>query len=244
MAAATEGVAQRLAANREVEVARNGYDEEEVASVRREVSGSSRSSRFRLCHVGSMYVLNGGTAFLDGLACAVSRSKEFAREASVAFIGDADVSFRDAVVRRGLSGTASFAGASSHDAGLREAASSEAGLVLVGEYPGAWARLPVKLYEYLGLGLPVVAVAPEGLCDRIVRDAGGIVARPGDPEGICAALLSAHGDWRAGRLRACGDPGRLYTRRASVRILAGLLDRACAGRPASGTLDPMRGGRS
>ena len=60
------------------------------------------------------------------------------------------------------------------------------------------------MFEYLAAERPVLAVVPpDGAAAQLVRDTGaGVVAAPEDVDGIRAALLELHAQWRAGRLDA------------------------------------------
>lgn len=60
-------------------------------------------------------------------------------------------------------------------------------LPLKGAYAGAC--VPSKLYEYLNIGIPILASLPEGSAKRIVQDNGyGVVCRDGDIEGLRAGF--------------------------------------------------------
>ena len=90
------------------------------------------------------------------------------------------------------------------------AAMREADLLLVLDAPGQSSPfLPSKLVEYFGAGAPIAALTPPGTSARLLREAGGWVADPGDPEGVARMLVQAADGAR--------DPEAWRSRSASVR---------------------------
>ena len=71
--------------------------------------------------------------------------------------------------------------------------------VLVGfSGKGSELQVPAKLFDYLGVGRPVLALAPErGAIGEVMRQSGvnGALCSPDDPEEIAAGI----GAWRPGR---------------------------------------------
>jgi len=99
----------------------------------------------------------------------------------------------------------------------------------------ATASLPGKLFEYLGCGRPILAVVPEASeVAHVLGDTGGAVrVEPGDVAGLAQTLLA----WLRGE--AGVEPPRgieRYSRAATARRLASVLDAAAEGR----RLEPLR----
>ncbi len=91
-------------------------------------------------------------------------------------------------------------------------------------------HVPVKLYEYLRAGRPILALCPPGASARLIEEArGGWVVPPGDREALRRVLALAYGDWEAGRMLPAPDPGvaQRFDRSRSVARLALILKRAC-----------------
>jgi glycosyltransferase involved in cell wall biosynthesis len=112
----------------------------------------------------------------------------------------------------------------------------DACLVPLAGVPQLQETIPSKLFEVMACETPVVA-AVAGEAARVVREAGcGVVARPGDPASIAAAIRGMAA-LDAGRRRAMGAGGRDYVRRhynrevLSERYLE-LLARVAAEHPA------------
>lgn len=94
---------------------------------------------------------------------------------------------------------------------------------------GSEFQVPSKLFEYLGIGRPILALAPRhgAICDVVMR--GGVpgeVCDPDDPRGIADAIVRLES-------RACGpnlpreSANSLYHRREQVAQIARLIDEAC-----------------
>lgn len=99
----------------------------------------------------------------------------------------------------------------------------------------ATASLPGKLFEYLGCGRPILAVVPEKSEVALVLDevGGGVRSEPGDIAGLAAVLLG----WLRGEARVAPPRGiDRYSRAATARRLAQVLDAAADGRP----LEPLK----
>lgn len=56
--------------------------------------------------------------------------------------------------------------------------------------------LPMKMFEAMGMGLPVVLAAPDGEASRLLLDTGaGVWVPPEDPAALADAVSSLRGDW-------------------------------------------------
>ena len=66
---------------------------------------------------------------------------------------------------------------------------SAASHVLVVIQPDTTVQVPAKLYEYVGLRRPILALAEDGAVARVVRDGDfGLVVSPTNVDGIATAL--------------------------------------------------------
>ena len=65
--------------------------------------------------------------------------------------------------------------------------------VLVVIQPDTTLQVPAKLYEYIGLRRPILALAEDGAVARVVRDGGfGLVAPPTNVGSIAEALTDLY----------------------------------------------------
>lgn len=113
-----------------------------------------------------------------------------------------------------------------HDA-LRLVARSDVGLVVLADLPCVHGT-PAKLYEYLGIGIPVLFVGPEhGHAQSLIAEArAGVVVPYSDTAAIAQALTSFADAKAAGALGAHirREVVSRYERRAEAAELARVLD--------------------
>jgi glycosyltransferase involved in cell wall biosynthesis len=95
-------------------------------------------------------------------------------------------------------------------------------LFLLRDMPGIDDMIPARLYEYLRLGKPILAVAPDGAAKDLVERNGGTVIHPADVDGLAAQLEAI----TRGRLPAGADATSPEVTRFSRRAQALELGRA------------------
>lgn len=141
---------------------------------------------------------------------------------------------------RGLAGWArvDFLGWLDRSAVAYRLGRARAGLVLLQPVPHYQANYPVKLFEYMAAGLPVVA-ADLPLCREVVAGADcGLVVDSRDPAAIAGAirwLLEHPGDAEAMGRRGRAAVEQRYTWQAEARTLLSLYDRLHPEQPGGGT---------
>jgi glycosyltransferase involved in cell wall biosynthesis len=167
----------------------NGYDPENfVAHTVRPASGRV----LEVVHTGEIYASRSPGPFLE----AVDRLNSAAlagRSIRVRFIGKiGSRHLRDEIeehIRRGLSAVVSLEEPVPYLQSTR--AIAQADLLLLLDSPGRRAGVPAKLYEYIGAGRPILAMAePESDVAWVLRESGlpHRVAPPRDPGAIGQAL--------------------------------------------------------
>lgn len=122
-------------------------------------------------------------------------------------------------------------------------AAADVGLLPLRDHPYFRCSLPNKVFEYLGAGLPVVLVGPEGDSSRLLDAAGaGVRLAGGDPAGLAAAIRRLVREPAA--RRAMGASGREHvvrewSRERFLPAFGRALDSAVA--PAEGSVRPSGG---
>lgn len=184
--AVSEPIAEEAATYgaRTLRVIPNGFDGEDM--VPREVDPSAP---LRLAFMGTFYAATDPTDLLTAFAEAAERNAE-ARDAQLDIVGPERASVRATVERLGISDRVRFLGYLSHSDALRVIAAADAGIVLVSDVPGSQAVYTAKLFEYLGMRMPVLAMVPEdGAAASLVRRArAGWVVPTGDVEEAVATI--------------------------------------------------------
>jgi hypothetical protein len=120
---------------------------------------------------------------------------------------------------------------------------SQADMLLLLDTPGRRGGVPAKLYEYLGAGRPILALAePDGDTAWVLRESGVAhrLVRPDDTAGIRRALTELIEILADGRTAAAAPVALAqFTREHMARRLAETLDRII-GLPRAVTEGPAR----
>lgn len=123
-----------------------------------------------------------------------------------------------------------------HREALALVASHDVGLVVIADRPGAEGSCPAKLYEYVGMGLPVLLVGPSyGFPPQVLAETGGGVrVDPDDIAGIASAIRTMAGSKAAGDPLATTDRSAVerYSRPGQAAEVARLLETVVAGKDA------------
>jgi glycosyltransferase involved in cell wall biosynthesis len=212
----------------------NGYDRVQFAGLpppRRE------KDRFEVVHAGSLYYGRSLEAFLEAAGRLGAEDASFAASFHLTLLGSLDegarVELAQQLERHGLFGSVSHQGYVDHRSALVAMSSADLLLLVVNTTPGAEAAVPGKLYEYLAVGRPILAIVPAGAeASQIVRRTrSGWVAPAHDPDGILPHLRAAFAAHLAGSPLA-PDPTEVarYDRRVLASDLARVFDDVLAAR--------------
>ncbi len=144
----------------------------------------------RVAFMGRFYGTTDPTVFFDGVARYVERSGSSAGDLCIDAVGPDSPFVRAIVAERGLGDIVTYHGFKPHAEALGIVARADVGLVVLTDHPGAEAIYTSKLFEYLGIGMPVLFVGPErGVAARLIEEAdGGTVVANDSPDRIAAEL--------------------------------------------------------
>jgi len=133
-----------------------------------------------------------------------------------------------AVHDAGLDDVVTFHGFKPYQEALRMVSAADAGLIVLADIPGAKGVYSGKLFDYLGIGIPVFLYGPpEGAAADLLGAAGcGVVVPYGNPSAVTAEIV------RMARMKASGEPlcrpvdavRARYDRREQVNVLSGILE--------------------
>jgi glycosyltransferase involved in cell wall biosynthesis len=201
----------------------NGYDLADLESAAGDARLPSEPGTFRIVYAGSVYGEHELTVFLDGVELLLARRPELRSRLRVEFVGWLSAA-NEAIARRrlpSLDPVVRHLGFVPRSEAIARQRSADAGMVLLSDMGDRSLFATSKLYEYLGLDLPILAIVPPGEVRTILADLDwGVVADPtteGVASGIEAIMSAPPADRRA-------DPERRYERRALSGRMAKLLD--------------------
>jgi glycosyltransferase involved in cell wall biosynthesis len=197
----------------------NGYDPELFP-----VAEPAPGDVLRIVHAGQLYAGRDPRPLLDAL-----QGDRGVRPFRVEFLGrttyEKDADFAADLHQRGLDGVVVGLGHLAYAQALE--AMCRADILLLLDQPGRRIGVPAKLYEYLGAGRPILALAePDGDVAAILRTSGVPyrLASPSRPDEIRPALLELV---ESVAERRFGPPGRerlAFTREHLAGRLADVLD--------------------
>jgi glycosyltransferase involved in cell wall biosynthesis len=175
---------------------------------------------WNVVHAGALYYGRSLASFLEAAARVAAADASFAHEFRLTLIGTLDGSARAELIQRATATQVQFRGQVDHASTIEGMRSADALLLVANTTPGAEATVPGKLFEYLAMGRPVLAVAPpdSSTADVLEQTGGGWLAPAGEPEAIASVLAQAFYDRSRG-----ADPRQVA--RFDRRVLAG--DLAC-----------------
>ena len=133
-----------------------------------------------------------------------------------------------AVHDTGLDDVVVFHGFRPYQEALKMVSAADAGLIVLADVPGARGVYSGKLFDYLGIGIPVLLYGPpEGAAADLLEAAGcGVVVPYGDPSAVTETLV------RMARAKSSGEPlchpvdavRATYDRREQVGVLSRILE--------------------
>lgn len=206
----------------------NGFDPEEVLAAKGWVSEAPihrGSGPTVIAYAGTLYGSRDPRPLLEAAACL---RREGAPPFRIRFIGNCEmavgVPLAELVGKLGLSDVVDVVGPLKREECLRQLVRADVLLLLAMGQPN---QVPAKLYEYIGLGKPVLALAEDDSeTSETVRAAGaGAVVDWRDAQAVREALLCAV----SGGLSGCSaDAVRNYDGRLLTKRLAEALSEVCA----------------
>jgi glycosyl transferase family 1/glycosyl transferase family 4 len=207
-----------------VERISNGYDGDDIRSV---ASLAPARAPMRFLHAGMLTQKRSATAFLEALARFFQRHPQARAEVRVDFVGAREDENERAVARLGLADVVELRGTVAHSDALRMERQAHV-LLLIKHADSRYDGLvPGKLYEYVGLGRPILALAPPGEARALVESLRrGETAAPDDVGTIATKIEVLYRHFRAGTLDSAYDlsPVPALERERQAGELARVLD--------------------
>jgi len=198
----------------------NGFDPADLPNRR-----PAPHARTRIAHVGTLGPFRSPEPFLRGLYEAESRDRHLSQEVELTFVG----SGREVEAMAGEIGIDTpvrCTGYVDHATALRELADADVALLILSPGLESEVTLAAKVFEYLGLRKPILAVAGEGEVRRVLRGQAGIwFADPESVGEIADAILGMVVSARLGGLeRPHEEFVAQFDRRKQAARYAELLD--------------------
>ncbi len=216
---------------KQLEVIHNGYDPEDY----QELEPDKIDNKLTFAYTGIFYQERNPRLFFKALAELIAEGKVEKNDLLLRFAGVFDYPGYDenqrAAEENGLQEIVQVLGHLPHKKALSLLNGSDI-LMLIGDTaPGSEAYIPGKLYEYLAVKKPILALSVEGESTQIIERFGiGRVVEPTNFEVMKRAILDFYQAWKEGRLEQAfsfdlqSDQLAIYQRDHQAGELAVLLN--------------------
>jgi glycosyltransferase involved in cell wall biosynthesis len=218
-----------------IEVIHNGFDPEDY----KDIAESPEDGKFTLAYPGIFYKERNPRLLLEAVAELIEEGEIKRDEILLRFAGVFDYPGYsdniDCVHRLNLEDVVEIMGNLPHKEALVMMKSADV-LMLIGDTaPGSGVYIPGKLYEYMAIGHPILALSVEGESTKIIRKFElGQVVDPLNKAEIKRAFLTMYEQWkknpkqkdRAAEMLRRAEEGDLsiYNRQVQARMLGELMD--------------------
>ncbi len=200
----------------------NGFDEEDFTGPAPEPDGF-----FNLTHTG-LFASDGNPLQLwKVLGALAAEDPSFRSALRLRLAGKVDAEVLQSIAAEGLAGNVIALGYCSHAVAVREQRAASVLLLPLRNDPEYRPILPGKLFEYLAARRPVLGIGQEdGAMARVIAStSAGITAGWENPAAIRSFLEEAWRQHRSGGVPCTSGDIAPYSRRATARELAALLDK-------------------
>ena len=165
----------------------NGYDEQDFAGLP-DPPPRPPGDKVHFSHFGTVYPGHSGE-FFPALAELVRESPGLRRRLQIDVVGFPDETVRRFASPSELGDVVRLHGYMPHEQALNAMYNSDALLLFLADAQFSRLAVSSKIYEYLRVGRPIVAVAYDGGVKRLIREAqAGWVLPPDDRQAIKAAM--------------------------------------------------------
>lgn len=201
----------------------NGFDADDYPKIAKE-----RNKRFTVTYTGSLYGRRNPSSIFQAVENLISSGKVNKDEFLFRFVGRFgqevedmfnNASFKDSIERLGYV---------PHEKSIEYLIKSDALLLIVDESKESEEIVPGKVYEYLGTGTPILAIAPEksAIADLIHETLCGDLAHQTEVEKLESIFMNYFNCWKNSlKLKEPNYQAiKKYERREAAKSLAGILD--------------------
>jgi glycosyltransferase involved in cell wall biosynthesis len=219
----------------------NGFDADEFATVSATVGERQTARKFQLLHSGVCYGKRDPKSLIDALRLLIDRGEITEDEVQCDFVGDIKLRYDllEYIRASALQHVVHLHGEVSYRESIEALARCDATILL---QPGTTTQIPSKVFEYIGLGKQIIAIAPpdSAVSSLVAANGLGFAADPGDVASVATTIMESYRRWRDGVSIPALDPDvqARFEVRNGVAALSAAMERLADGlrdrRPPSG----------
>lgn len=211
----------------------NGFDAADF-TVTRDGDRLLDDSHFNVTLTGNVETMFDAVPFFTAVRSLLDEDEALRTHLRINFVGTKRGKYDDFINHHRLETNVRYIGYVPHQTSLRYLAESDVlFLCQIPVYESATTKLSGKLFEYLYMRKPILALTLPGLTTDILSRSGlGVAVDPNDQPGIKKALRDLYLRWREGGARPDTDEAYIATfdRARQTERLAGLFDRFAGSR--------------
>jgi glycosyltransferase involved in cell wall biosynthesis len=197
-----------------VHVIFNGYDPADF-----DFSNQQDMESFIISHFGAFNHDRNPSACWKALALITSENSCFKNHLKIRLIGQTDPTIIQEIKSLGLAGNLEIHSHMEHRPGLELLGQSSVLLLPLNNAPNAKGILTGKMFEYMAIGIPILAIGPvDSDCVAVLRrTAAGMIHEFLDSEGIALTVKELYRKWEAGEKGAVAGDIEMFSRRNLAR---------------------------
>lgn len=204
----------------------NGFDSNDFPEYE-----SKKNNVFTITYTGSMYGRRNPDSLFKAINKLILNNKLDPKNIKLKFIGRFGAEVEDMFKNSGLEDSLEIHGYMSHGESLKHLLESDALLLVVDESKESEEIVPGKVYEYIGVKRPILAIAPNrsAIAELLLETGSGKVAHQNEIDRIAENFLEYFTKWqnREEIFSPNLDKVNSYERRNAAKKLSELLNKIC-----------------
>jgi glycosyltransferase involved in cell wall biosynthesis len=163
----------------------NGYDPADFSGV----AASAADVGLMVTYIGSLYGHRNPEYLIQALELFRQSNDLILHDIKIRIVGRVGAPIRERIRNSGVADKFEFKSYVTHKESLSYLLGSDVALLIIDDSPANAGILTGKIFEYIGAGKVILALAPEGEAAALIRNnALGLVVKPDDVPNIQAAL--------------------------------------------------------
>lgn len=202
----------------------NGYDSADFPQIE-----PTENGKFTMCYTGSMYGRRNPKAFFEAMQLLIDRSVLSPADFHIKLVGRFGDEIHEMIKATNFTESIEVIPYLPHNESLKQLMTSDALLLIVDESKESQEIVPGKVYEYIGMRKPIIAIAPKpsAIADLMEETQSGRVAHQSEISKIANIVSDYFHFWQSKRSEFYSpneDAVNKYERKNSAKQLSEILN--------------------
>lgn len=202
----------------------NGFDSNDFPKI-----DIKKNDKFTLTYTGSLYGRRNPASLFAAIEQLIANGKINPNDFVLRFVGRFGVEVEQMMHNTSFRTSIESISYIPHDESIKQLMQSDALLLIVDESKESEEIVPGKVYEYIGVRKPIIAIAPHNsaIAELMIETQAGKTAHQSEIDKTCDIFLELFTNWKSGKtaFRPNQTAINKYERREGAKKLAGLLDK-------------------